>query len=143
MDEEVFDSPVGNVARHIRSYLETDGRVGHVHRGRRTLVLTTRGRRTGKARRTALIYGRHGESYALVASNAGSPRHPAWYLNLTANPVVQVQVGAERFTATARTALADERASLWPMMVAAFHMFDRYQAKAAREIPIAILERTS
>ena len=142
MDEEVYDSPVGNVALHIRSYLETAGRVGHLHRGRRTLLLTTRCRRTGKARRTALIYGRHGERYVLVASHAGAPRHPAWYLNLTANPEVQVQVGADRFTATARTALADERASLWPVMVAEFHMFDRYQVKAAaREIPIAILER--
>lgn len=139
----MFDSPVGNVARHIRSYLETDGRIGHVHRGRHTLVLTTCGRRTGKARRTALIYGRHGDAYVLVASNAGSARHPAWYWNLTANPVVDVQVGADRFLATARTAPAEERSALWPVMVAAFHMFDRYQAKAAREIPIVILERTT
>lgn len=143
MDEEIYDSPVGNVVRHIRDYLETGGRVGHVHRGRHTLVLTTRGRRTGKARRTALIYGRHGESFVLVASNAGSRRDPAWYLNLSANPEVHVQVGADRFTATARTALADERATLWPLMVAEFHMFDRYQVKAAgRQIPIAILEPT-
>ena len=142
MNEEVFDSPVGNVRSHIRDYLETAGRVGHLHRGRRTLVLTTRGRKSGKARRTALIYGRHGESLVLVASNAGSRRHPAWYLNLTANPEVHVQVGAERFTAIARTALAEERAALWPLMVAEFHMFDRYQVKAAaREIPIAILSR--
>jgi len=141
-DEEVFDSPVGNVASHIRSYIETDGRVGHVHRGRNTLVMTTRGRRSGKARRTALIYGRHGDGYVLVASHAGSPGHPAWYLNLTANPEVDVQVGADRFTAMARTASAEERASLWPVMVAAFHMFDRYQARAAREIPVVILQRT-
>ena len=141
MDEEIYDSPVGNVRTHIRDYLETAGRVGHVHRGRRTLVLTTRGRKTGKARRTALIYGRHGESYVLVASNAGSRHHPAWYLNLVANPEALVQVGADRFTATARTALPDERAALWPLMVAEFHMFDRYQVKAGgREIPIAILE---
>lgn len=141
VDEEIHDSPVGNVALHIREYLATGGRVGHVHRGRRTLLLTTRGRRTGKARRTALIYGRHGESYVLVASHAGAPRHPAWYLNLVAHPEVQVQVGAERFTGVARTADPDERAALWPLMVAEFHMFDRYQVKAGdRQIPIAILE---
>lgn len=141
-EEEVFDSPVGNVALHIRSYLETAGRVGHLHRGRHTLLLTTRGRRTGKARRTALIYGRDGERYVLVASHAGAPFHPAWYLNLTANPEVLVQVGAERFTAIARTATAEERAALWPVMVAEFHMFDRYQVRARdREIPLAILER--
>lgn len=141
MDEEIHDSPVGNVRSHIRDYLETAGRVGHLHRGRRTLVLTTRGRKTGKARRTALIYGRQGESYVLVASDGGARRHPAWYLNLTANPEVHVQVGADRFMATARTAMAEERAALWPLMVAEFHMFDRYQVKAkGREIPIAILE---
>lgn len=141
MDEEVHDSPVGNVALHIREYLETAGRVGHIHRARRTLLLTTRGRRTGKARRTALIDGRHGDSYVLVASHAGAPRHPAWYLNLEANPEVEVQVGAERFTAVARTAAPDERTALWPVMLAEFHMFDRYQVKAGeRQIPIAILE---
>lgn len=141
-DEEATDSPVGNVALHIRTYLETAGRVGHLHRGRHTLLLTTRGRRTGKARRTALIYGRDGDRYVLVASHAGAPNHPAWYLNLTANPEVLVQVGAERFTATARTADAEERVALWPIMVAEFHMFNRYQVRARdRQIPLVILDR--
>lgn len=142
-EEAVLDSPTGNVRRHVRSYLDSDGRVGHRHRGRNTLLLTTRGAKSGTLRRTALIYGRSGDAYVLVASNAGAHRHPAWYVNLSANPEVDVQVGADRFSATARTTTAEERASLWPMMVAEFHMFDRYQAKAAREIPMVIVERTS
>ncbi|MEO7118533.1 MAG: nitroreductase family deazaflavin-dependent oxidoreductase [Candidatus Limnocylindrales bacterium] len=139
--EPVLDSPTGNVKRHVRDYLDTDGRIGHRHRGRNTLLLITRGAQSGALRRTALIYGRNGDTFVLVASNAGSQRHPAWYANLRANPSVEVQVEAQRFTATARTASDDERASLWPMMVKEFHMFDRYQEKAARQIPIVILRR--
>ncbi len=137
----MLDSPTGNVARHVRAYLASDGRTGHRHRGHDTLLLVTRGRRSGILRRTALIYGVEGAAYVLVASNAGSTRHPAWYLNLLDEPEVTVQVGAERFAARARTATSDERAELWPQMVAIFAMFTRYQVKAGREIPLVILDR--
>ena len=102
--EEVFDSPKGWVAQHIRRYVETDGRKGHRWRGVDTLLLTTRGRRSGKLRRTALIYGRDGDRYLVVASSGGAKRHPSWYLNLAENPEVWVQVDADRFAARARTA---------------------------------------
>src|SRR5690606_23006715 len=97
--EEIYDSPTGWVAQHIRDYVETDGRKGHKWRGVDTLLLTTRGRKSGKLRRTALIYGKDGDNYIVVASRGGHPSHPAWYLNLVANPEVMVQVGADKFKA--------------------------------------------
>jgi deazaflavin-dependent oxidoreductase (nitroreductase family) len=138
--EEVFDSPTGWVAQHIKEYVESDGAKGHEWQGITTLLLTTRGRKSGKLRRSALIYGRDGESYVIVGSTGGAPTHPSWYLNLIANPEVTVQVGAEKFTARARTASGSERQRLWLKMAAIFPNYDAYQAKTEREIPIVILD---
>jgi deazaflavin-dependent oxidoreductase (nitroreductase family) len=139
--EDVSDSPTRWVAQHIRRYVETDGKKGHQWRGVHTLLLTTRGRRSGKLRRTALIYGRDGDRYLVVASNGGSKEHPSWYLNLTDDPEVEAQVGAERFAATAVPTTPEERARLWPSMTSIWPAYDRYQAKTKREIPLVILER--
>jgi deazaflavin-dependent oxidoreductase (nitroreductase family) len=139
--DEVVDSPTEWVAKHIRGYVETDGAKGHTFYGVPALLLTTRGRRSGVWRRTALYYGRDGERYLLVASNGGAARHPAWYLNLSAHPEVEVQVGAERFAARARPATAEEKPALWRTMATMFPQYDRYQAKAQREIPLVVLER--
>ncbi|PWU43421.1 nitroreductase family deazaflavin-dependent oxidoreductase [Micromonospora globispora] len=140
--EQVLDSPEGWVAKHIRRYVETDGAEGHEWRpGIYTLLLTTRGRRTGKLRRTALIYGRDGDDYLVVASQGGAPEHPAWYLNLLADPEVQVQVGAETFTARARTAGPEEKPRMWRTMTATWPAYDDYQRKTDREIPVVVLER--
>ncbi|GGS95610.1 nitroreductase [Planobispora rosea] len=141
-DEEVLDSPTGWVAKHVRDYVASDGARGHLYHGIPTLLLTTRGRRSGKLRRTALIYGEDGDRHLLAASNGGSAGHPAWYLNLTADPDVHVQVGPERFAARARTATAEEKAALWPIMVKLFPTYARYQAMTARDIPLVILERS-
>jgi deazaflavin-dependent oxidoreductase (nitroreductase family) len=140
-EEEVLDSPTRWVARHVRRYVETDGRSGHRWNGRNTLLLTTRGGRSGKLRRTALIYGRDGDRYLVVASNGGARNHPFWYLNLTARPEVQVQVGAERFAARARTAGAEERPRLWRLMAEIWPDYERYQKRTGREIPVVVLER--
>ena len=110
---EVHDSPTGWVADHIKSYVESDGEQGHVWNGVPTLLLTTKGRKSGELRRTALIYGEHDGTYLLVASQGGADKHPAWYLNLEANPEVHVQVGADRFSARARTATEQEKPELW------------------------------
>ncbi|MEU5550589.1 nitroreductase family deazaflavin-dependent oxidoreductase [Micromonospora sp. NPDC047793] len=140
--EKVVDSPTDWVAEHIDRYVETDGAEGHEWQpGVFTLLLTTRGRRSGALRRTALIYRRHGDAYVVVASQGGAPRHPAWYLNLLADPEPQVQVAAERFTARARTATAEEKARLWPDMVAVWPAYDDYQTKTDRDIPVVLLER--
>jgi deazaflavin-dependent oxidoreductase (nitroreductase family) len=100
-EEEVFDSPAGWVARHISDYVRTDGQRGHRWHGVDTLLLTTRGRRSGKLRRTALIYGRDGDRYIVVASRGGAEHHPSWYLNLVEHPDVTIQVGPEAFAARA------------------------------------------
>ncbi|WP_067485081.1 nitroreductase family deazaflavin-dependent oxidoreductase [Actinomadura hibisca] len=140
-DEEVIDNTTGWVAAHIRTYVESDGAKGHMYQGLPSLLLTTRGRRSGKLRRTALIYGRDGDRLLLVASNGGAPRHPAWYLNLSENPEVHLQVGADKFRARARDATAAERPELWRTMAEIFPQYNAYQAKAGREIPLVVLER--
>ena len=140
-NEEVLDSPTGWVADHIRDYIASDGERGHNWRGVQTLLLTTRGRKSGKLRRTALIYDRDGDSYVVVGSQSGAPNHPAWYLNLLADPEVGVQVGADKFTARARTATPAERPELWRRMAAIWPDYDSYQTKTEREIPVVILDR--
>jgi deazaflavin-dependent oxidoreductase (nitroreductase family) len=140
MDDEVFDSPKGWVRKHIRDYVESDGRKGHRWRGVDTLLLTTRGRRSEKLRRTALIYRPDGDRYVVVASTGGGKHHPAWYLNLVDDPEVRVQVGPEMFTARASTATGDERARLWKQMASIWPDYDRYQSKTEREIPVVILQ---
>jgi deazaflavin-dependent oxidoreductase (nitroreductase family) len=140
-EEEVVDSPTDWVAQHIRDYLQSNGRNGHLFRGMPTLLLTTRGRRSGVRRRTALIYGEAGDSYLVIASNGGAPKHPAWYLNLAEDPAVDVQVGAEIFPAWARVASKAEKPLLWQQMTAIFPSYDNYQAQAARDIPLVIMER--
>ena len=141
-DQQVVDSPRGWVNRHIRRYVATAGEDGHEWRpGVPTLLLTTRGRRSGKLRRTALIYGRDGDDYVVVGSNGGSPRHPAWYHNLEADPRVHVQVGGEKFDARARTATGEERERLWAPMARIWPDYDKYQTKTDREIPVVVLDR--
>jgi len=139
--EEITDSPTGWVAEHVDRYVETDGREGHEWRGVPTLLLTTRGRKSGKLRRTALIYGKDGEGrYLLVASKGGAPEHPSWYLNLAAHPEVEVQVGADKFAARARTADAREKPRLWQLMTSIWPDYDGYQKKTGRDIPVVIVE---
>lgn len=140
IDDQVFDSPTGWVKSHIKTYVESDGKKGQLWRGLPTLLLTTQGRKSGKLRRTALIYGQDGANYLIVASNGGDPKHPSWYLNLTDNPNVELQVGAEKFSARARTANPVEKPRLWKIMSKIFPTYDRYQAKARREIPLVVLE---
>jgi deazaflavin-dependent oxidoreductase (nitroreductase family) len=128
---------------HVDRYVETDGEVGHDWRGTQTLILTTTGRRSGEARPVPLIYGRHGDALLVVASRGGSDTPPAWYLNLEADPRVQVQLRGDRFDARARTATPAEKAALWPTMTAEWPDYDRYQQKTSRDIPIVILERVA
>ncbi|MGH2662293.1 MAG: nitroreductase family deazaflavin-dependent oxidoreductase [Actinomycetota bacterium] len=138
--EEVYDSPKGWVAEHIRRYVESVGRSGHRWGGVQALLLTTRGRRSGKLRRTALIYGRDGDRYLVVASTGGAKRHPSWYLNLAENREVEVQVGPEKFPARARSATTKEKPRLWRLMASIWPDYDRYQARTERDIPVVILE---
>jgi deazaflavin-dependent oxidoreductase (nitroreductase family) len=126
---------------HVQRYQDTDGEVGHDWQGTKTLLLTTTGRRSGEPRTLPLIYAPHGEDYVVVASKGGNPQHPAWYLNLDANPDVEVQVGGDRFAATARTASPEEKAELWPIMTAEWPDYDNYQRRTDRDIPVVVLSR--
>jgi len=141
MTTNVKDSPTGWVKEHIDTYVATGGEEGHFWNGVPTLLLTTTGRRSGERRRTALIYGRDGEDYVIVASQGGAPTNPAWYLNLEANPEVEVQVGDEVFPARAQTVDDADRARLWPEMAKIWPDYDSYQARTERKIPVVRLSR--
>ena len=127
---------------HVERYVETDGAEGHDWRnGAPVLILTTTGRRSGEERSTPLIYGRYGDDHLVVASRGGAPAPPAWYLNLSSNPHVTVQVKADRFSARARTATAEEKPTLWETMRTIWPDYDSYQQRTDREIPVVVLER--
>jgi deazaflavin-dependent oxidoreductase (nitroreductase family) len=126
---------------HVKRYLETDGAEGHEWQGTTVLILTTKGRRSGESRSTPLIYQRHGDDFVVVASKGGAPEHPAWYLNLEADPDATVQVQGDRFKANARTASADEKPELWQIMTRAWPAYDDYQRNTSRDIPVVVLER--
>lgn len=141
-DQPVTDSPVGWVAAHSRRYVESDGSRGHRWSGVHTLLLTTRGRRTGMLRRTPLIYGRDDDRYIVVASNAGRPTHPNWYLNLQQHPDVVIQVGATVTAGRAHTAEDADRTRLWGAMAAIWPDYERHQARTARIIPVVAIAPT-
>jgi deazaflavin-dependent oxidoreductase (nitroreductase family) len=126
---------------HVDRYEATDGAEGHEWRGTTTLILTTRGRRSGEQRRNALIYQRNGDDFLVVASKGGTPEPPAWFLNLSEDPEVGVQVEGDRFTAHARTATPEEKPAMWRAMTAVWPDYDEYQTKTDREIPVVVLER--
>lgn len=136
MTDTIHDNPTPWVADHIRRFEETGGRP---RPGVADLLLTTRGRRSGLLRRTALAYVRDEDAYVLTASNAGADRHPAWYLNLLATPEVTLRVGAATFPAIARPATAAESARLWPAVVAAMPSYATYRTATTREIPLVLV----
>jgi len=126
---------------HTAKYRETGGEVGHDWQGTQTLLLTTKGRKSGEPRELPLIYGKSGDDYLIVASKGGADAPPAWYLNIEADPDVEVQVWDDRFPAKARVATAEEKAEMWKTMTAEWPAYDDYQKKTDREIPIIVLER--
>ena len=139
----------GWIQDHMARYIATDGADGYLWDASlgggkgmiATLLLTTIGRKSGKTLTLPLIFGQSGAEYVVVASKGGAPAHPAWYLNLQANPEVKVQIKGDKFTARARTANPQERAALWPKMVAIYGPYADYQTKTDREIPVVILKR--
>ena len=140
----ITDSPSEWVADHIRQYVETNGEEGHIWRGVSTLLLTVTGRKSGSLRRTALIYGRFGNDYVIVASKGGHPSHPLWYENIVANNVTTLQVGSEVFRANAQTmAEGVDRENAWSTMVGIWPDFANYQIKTERRIPVVRLIRIS
>jgi deazaflavin-dependent oxidoreductase (nitroreductase family) len=109
--------------------------------GRDLLLLTTTGAKTGDLRLAPLAYTRDGDRIVIVASKGGSPSHPAWYVNLVANPVVTLEVGDETFQARASVAGGAERARLYAAHAEVHPSFKDYEAKTTRVIPVVVLER--
>ena len=127
---------------HVKRYEATGGEEGHDWQGTTTLILTTTGRSSGEQRPTPLIYQQHGDAYLVVASDGGADQPPSWYRNLEADPEVHVQVKADRFSARARDATAEEKPDMWRTMTGAWPAYDDYQQKTEREIPVVVLERS-
>jgi deazaflavin-dependent oxidoreductase (nitroreductase family) len=129
---------------HTFLYRATGGRIGHTVPGvgGKMLLLDHVGAKSGAKRTSPLLYFRDGEEdVVIVASKGGFPRHPAWYHNLIANPDTTVQIGSERRPVHARTANAEERERLWPVVVQKYHGYADYQARSkGRKIPLVILE---
>jgi proline iminopeptidase len=133
---------------HIDLYLKTDGAEGHFvdftpaggPLETPCLILRTTGRKSGAEKLAPLIYGEDGENYVIVASKGGAPNHPAWFLNLEAEPKVGFQVGAQKFEGAARIAEGAERERLFAMMAKLYPPYDDYQAKTSRRIPVVVLE---
>lgn len=115
------------------------GRFGGRYGRGPVLRLTTTGRKSGEARSTALLYGQDGTRLVLVGSNRGSDHHPAWALNLLANPEAEVQIGRKRRRVLAREVTGDERARLWPLMSGIYEGFDVYNTLTDRDLKVFVL----
>ena len=121
-------------------YRLSGGRVGGKFRGGvPVMLLTTIGRKSGRHRTAPLLYLRNDDDVIVVASQAGMSRHPVWFLNLEANPEVEVEIGSERTKMIARRASDPEKAGLWPKLVAMYPDYGQYQRRTEREIPVVIL----
>lgn len=127
---------------HVDRYRETDGEEGYVwQRDTTILLLTTRGRKSGVERTIPLIFQPHGDDYLIVASRGGTDSPPGWYVNLQAEPDVQVQVRGDVFRAHARDATPQEKPEMWRKMAAVWPDYDAYQERTERQIPVVVLER--
>ena len=126
----------------VAEFRANDGVVGGFFEGKNVLLLTTIGAKSGQERLSPLVYTRDGDRLVIAASMGGAPKNPAWFHNLVANPKVTVEVGTEKFEATA-TVIADraERDRLYAGMVAHAEGFADYETKTTRVIPIVVLER--
>lgn len=135
---------------HVDRYLSSGGTDGHMYKITLpnmpeltvpSLLLITKGRKSGQKFLFPLFYGRAGKGYFVVASKGGAPEHPGWYRNLMANPDVEIQVGTAKMKARARVASGEERAKLWKEGVVFWPPYADYQVKAgAREIPVVVLD---
>ena len=132
---------------HVDRYMKSGGKDGHMFTTPTqpglsvpSLLLVTKGRKTGNKHLFPLFYGETGKSYFLVASKGGAPDHPGWYKNILANPEVEVQVGTKTLQAKARTVSGAERAKLWDSAVVWWPPYVDYQKKTAREIPVVVLD---
>jgi F420H(2)-dependent quinone reductase len=137
---EYAPSPADYVRDQVADYERTGGAEGGTMMGKPVIILTTQGARSGKIRKTPLMRIEHDGRYAVVASKGGAPEHPVWYHNISANPHVELQDGADRRDYHAHEATGDEKAQWWERAVAAWPDYAEYQKKTDREIPLFVLE---
>jgi deazaflavin-dependent oxidoreductase (nitroreductase family) len=130
------------VRDQVELYERSGGTQGTTLRdtGLPVVIITNRGARTGKLRKTPVMRVEHDGRYAAVASQGGAPTHPRWYYNLRSDPVVELQDGSRKWGMIARELTGDERARWWERAVAAYPPYAEYQQKTARQIPVFILE---
>jgi deazaflavin-dependent oxidoreductase (nitroreductase family) len=141
---EYEPSPAGWVREQVETYERTGGREANTLRdtGLPVIIVTTRGNKSGKLRKTPLMRVEHDGEYALVASMGGAPKHPVWYHNLKADPdAVTIQDGPEPFDATVREVTGAERAEWWERAVAAYPPYAEYQQNTERTIPVFVARR--
>lgn len=125
----------------VEEFRANRGVLGGQFAGGDMLLLTATGRRTGERHTTPMMFKEHDGRLFVIASNVGAATHPQWYRNLAVDPAVEVERGAERYAATARTATGAERAELWAALVASHPFFvDHQQTAGAREIPLVVLD---
>jgi len=143
VDGEYVPSPAAWVRDQVDEYEGSGGTKGTTlaDTGLPVVIVTNRGAKSGKVRKTPLMRVEHEGSYAAVASRGGAPQHPLWYYNLRAHPDVEVQDGAQKWAMTAREVSGDERAAWWERAVAAYPPYAEYQKKTSRIIPLFVLEK--
>jgi deazaflavin-dependent oxidoreductase (nitroreductase family) len=136
-------SPSEWAAKQVEEFESSNGARGNTMRGMPVVILTTRGAKTGKLRKTPLMRVEDGGQYAVVASLGGAPKHPVWYHNVKADPNVELQDGAVRQDMVAREVTGEEKARWWGTAVKAFPDYADYQRKTDRAIPVFVLEPTA
>jgi deazaflavin-dependent oxidoreductase (nitroreductase family) len=122
-------------------YRRSGGKIGGKMFGAPVLLLTTTGRRSGRSWTVPLMYQTEGDGWVIIASNGGSARHPAWWLNLLSQSDARVQVGGETYPVTAVETAGDDRERLWRQMADMYQGYDRYARKTTRKIPVVVLRR--
>ncbi len=125
----------------IAEFRANEGKVGGAFAGAAMVLLTMKGAKSGEERTIPLVYSRDGDNVVIIASMGGAPKHPAWFLNLKANPEVTVEVGTEKFRARAVVPEGAERDRLFNQQAAIMPNFAEYQQKTTRVIPAVVLER--
>jgi len=140
LDGEYEPSPAEWVRTQVDEYEGSGGEKGTTMSGMPVILLTTKGARSGKLRKTPLMRVEHDGVYAAVASLGGAPKHPVWYFNVKANPVVELRDATTVRDMTAREVTGDEKATWWERAVAAYPDYADYQRKTDREIPLFVLE---
>jgi F420H(2)-dependent quinone reductase len=139
LNGEYEPSSSNQARKQVETYESSGGTRGTTMQGMPVVILTTRGAKTGKLRKTPLMRVENGGEYAVVASLGGAPKHPVWYHNLKAHPEVELQDGPTKQDMVAREITGDEKAKWWETAVAAFPPYAGYQKKTDREIPVFVL----